>query len=68
VECVVPVRDPDLASHLDEVLRIEFADDTLAWELGPDGWSKVATDEGVNAHVALQELAATRNGYFGGGA
>ena len=67
VECVTPIRDPALAEHLDEILRIELADDTLAWELGPRGWSKLSGKKGINAHVALQELATSRNGYLGGG-
>jgi polyphosphate kinase len=67
VECVTPVRDPALAEHLEEILRTELADDTLAWELGPKGWSKLPSKKGINAHVALQELATTRNGYLGGG-
>jgi len=67
VECVTPIRDPALTEHLEEILHIELADDTLAWELGPKGWSKLPSKKGINAHVALQELATTRNGYLGGG-
>ena len=34
----------------------------LAWELGPDGWAKVPTEAGRNAHERLQELALARAG------
>jgi hypothetical protein len=32
----------------------------LAWELGPDGWDKLPTNVGVNAHERLQALAEER--------
>ena len=60
VECVAPVSDPALAARLDEILAVNLADDVLAWELGPDGWSKVPTTAGVNTHDRLQELAEAR--------
>ncbi|MGH9267472.1 MAG: polyphosphate kinase 1, partial [Acidimicrobiales bacterium] len=61
VEAVVPVEDPDLQRRLQQILDVGLADDTRAWELGPDGrWQKVATVKGVNAHVRLQELAYDR--------
>jgi polyphosphate kinase len=60
VECVAPVVDPALASRLEEILAINLADDVLAWELRPDGWRKVRTKAGINAHERLQELAQTR--------
>jgi polyphosphate kinase len=44
VEAVVPVSDRELQSRLAEVIEVELADDTLAWELGSDGaWTKVPT-------------------------
>ncbi|MDQ2825690.1 MAG: RNA degradosome polyphosphate kinase [Actinomycetota bacterium] len=61
VEAMVPVDDPNLQARLQEVLDINLADDTLAWELaGNGGWTKGATKEGSNAHVRLQELAFER--------
>jgi polyphosphate kinase len=60
VECVAPVVDPALAARLEEILAINLADDVLAWELRPDGWRKVRTKAGINAHERLQELAQTR--------
>jgi polyphosphate kinase len=61
VETLIPVDDPRLRARLDEILAINLADDTLAWELQPDGnWRKVPTIEGVNTHRRLQELALER--------
>ncbi len=61
VEAMVPVDDPDLQARLQEVLDINLADDTLAWALAGDGgWTKVATLEGENTHLRLQELAFER--------
>ncbi|MGH8887612.1 MAG: RNA degradosome polyphosphate kinase [Egibacteraceae bacterium] len=61
VEVAVPVADPELQGRLQEVLDVNLADDTLAWELEADGsWAKVATTVGVNTHHRLQELALER--------
>ena len=60
VECVAPVTDPELTARLAEILSVNLEDDVLAWELGPDGWRKVRTKTGVNAHERLQELADAR--------
>ncbi|MGH8896626.1 MAG: RNA degradosome polyphosphate kinase [Egibacteraceae bacterium] len=61
VEVAVPVADPELQARLQEVLDVNLADDTLAWELGDDGsWAKVPTTVGVNTHRRLQELALER--------
>jgi polyphosphate kinase len=60
VECVAPVTDPSLTARLDEILSVNLADDVLAWELGPDGWRKVRTKAGINAHAQLQAAAEAR--------
>jgi polyphosphate kinase len=61
VEAMTPVDDPELQGRLQEVLDVNLADDTLAWELhGDGGWSRVATVKGVNTHLRLQELAFER--------
>jgi len=57
VECVAPVTDPALTGRLEEILSVNLADDVLAWELGADGWRKVPTKDGVNAHERLMALA-----------
>ncbi|MGH8901432.1 MAG: RNA degradosome polyphosphate kinase [Egibacteraceae bacterium] len=70
VEVAVPVTDPQLQARLQEVLDVNLADDTLAWELTADGsWVKVPTTVGVNTHRRLQELALERTrprGVFNG--
>ncbi|MDQ6691452.1 MAG: polyphosphate kinase 1, partial [Candidatus Dormibacteraeota bacterium] len=72
VEAVVPILDSALRERLEETLRISLADDTLAWQLGPDGrWTKAPTVEGVNSQEIMQDLArersAGRNGAPNGG-
>ncbi len=57
VECVTEVLDRDLKERLDDILRTNLADDVLAWELGPEGWSRVRTVEGLETHTHLQRLA-----------
>jgi polyphosphate kinase len=62
VEAVVPVEAPELRDRLREILQLDLADDTRAWELGPDGtWHKVPTVMGNNAQQTLQELAVNRS-------
>jgi hypothetical protein len=42
-------------------LSVNLADDVLAWGAGArNGWSKVPTKVGVNAHERLQQLAEAR--------
>ncbi len=60
VECVTEVVDRDLRARLDEILRVNMEDDTLAWELDPEGWSRVPTVVGLETHTYLQRLAEER--------
>ncbi len=60
VECLAPVTGPALTHRLEEILSVNLADDVLAWALGPDGWHKLPTKVGVNAHERLQALAEER--------
>jgi polyphosphate kinase len=61
VEALVAVDEPDLQARLEEILDVNLADDSLAWELQPDGhWEHVAGDRKVDTHVRLQEIARTR--------
>jgi polyphosphate kinase len=60
VECVAPVTDPELTARLEEILEAALADDVLAWELGPDGWTKVPTVEGIDSQARLEQLAEER--------
>ncbi len=64
IEALVAVAEPALRVRLDEILETNLADDTLAWELEPDGtWRRVeraAGRDGVDTHLRLQELALLR--------
>ncbi len=57
VECVTEVLDRGLKDRLDEILRVNLEDDVLAWLLGPDGWTRVPTERGLETHTYLQQLA-----------
>ena len=57
VELLVPVESERLRNEIDETLELCLADDTFAWELGPDGrWSR-REGGGHSAHQALMERA-----------
>jgi polyphosphate kinase len=61
VEVLAPVNDPSLRARIDEILEVLAADETLAWELMPDGnWQPPRKTRGANAHVQLEELAVER--------
>ncbi len=61
IEAMVPIEDRQLQARLAEILEVELHDDTLAWELHPDGtWSRCPTRRGVNAQHVFQELAVAR--------
>jgi polyphosphate kinase len=60
VEAVVEVDDQTLQARLREILEVNFADDVLAWTLGPTGeWSKLPATTGCDSQIRLQELART---------
>ncbi len=61
VEALAPVDDPDLQFRIDEIIDVLLSDDILAWELREDGsWTRIVESEGVDSHVALQDLALAR--------
>jgi polyphosphate kinase len=60
VECVTEVLDPDLQARLDEIFDLNARDDVLAWELGPEGWTKVPTTTRFESQGTLQRLAEER--------
>jgi polyphosphate kinase len=63
VEALVPIDDRRLRARIDEIMRVELADDQLAWSLAPDGtWHRIDGDEGVDAQIRLQEIALSRAG------
>ncbi|GAB3683170.1 polyphosphate kinase 1 [Salinarchaeum chitinilyticum] len=72
VEAVAPIEDESLRAELDEILRINLADNRLAWELRPDGTyvqCRPGDDAVRNTHRRLMDrtreqaraAAATRN-------
>jgi polyphosphate kinase len=61
IEVLVPVDDPELRERLEEILALNLADDTFAWELDGDGrWARVPTTRGVSTQRSLQQLALER--------
>jgi polyphosphate kinase len=61
IEVLVPVLDPELRARLEETIELNLADDTMSWELGPDGdWVRVVPVLGLSAQRRLQELALER--------
>ena len=61
IEALAPVEAPPLQDRLEELLEVSLADDTLAWELGPDGkWTRVEGAGEVDTHLRLRELARQR--------
>jgi polyphosphate kinase len=61
VEALVPVDEPDLQARLDEILEVNLADDTLAWELDASGaWHRVEGAGEVDTHLRLQDVAQGR--------
>src|SRR5487761_147216 len=52
------ISSADLRARLDRILEINLSDDTLAWELEPDGgWRRVQGRSGVDTRVRLPEMA-----------
>ena len=61
VEALVPVGSPELTRRLADHLEVLLGDDSLAWELHPDGtWHHVAITGRVDTHEHLQALALER--------
>jgi len=60
VELVTPVRDETLRGDLLDTLERCFADDTNAWELGPEGeWTRRAPEDGREPRSVQRELMAS---------
>jgi len=61
IEALVPLADPALQRRINEIVDVNLADDTLAWELSSDGqWTPVPRVATVDTHLRFQELAAVR--------
>ncbi len=62
VEAMIPVEDPDAVGQLAEILDINLADDTQAWELQPDGkWIRVPRVKGIATQEVLAAQALERS-------
>ena len=60
VELLAPIGDPDLRSEIEDTLERCLADDTFAWELGPEGDWERRTGRRRSAHRELMDRAAAR--------
>ena len=61
VEAMLRVPTSGCAPGSTRSSTLDFADDTLAWTLEADGtWFKVPVVRGLDAEVALQDLAIAR--------
>ena len=60
VELLAPIGDADLRSEIEDTLERCLADDTFAWELGPEGDWERRTGRRRSAHRELMDRAAAR--------
>ncbi len=60
VELLAPIGDPELRSEIEDTLERCLADDTFAWELGPEGDWERRTGRRRSVHRELMERAAAR--------
>jgi polyphosphate kinase len=60
VELLAPIEDPDLRSEVEDTLERCLADDTFAWELGPDDVWVRRSGRRRAVHRELMERAAAR--------
>ena len=57
VEALVSVTDAALQERLDDILESCFADDTMAWELNDDRWSRVSPRGDRDSQLTLFQQA-----------
>jgi polyphosphate kinase len=60
VELLAPIADPELRSEIEDTLERCLADDTFAWELGPEGEWERRTERSRAVHRELMDRAAGR--------
>jgi polyphosphate kinase len=60
VELIAPIGEPALRAEVEDTLERCLADDTFAWELGPDGDWERRTGGRRSAHRELMDRAAAR--------
>jgi polyphosphate kinase len=62
VEAMIPVSDPESVAQLEEILRLNLADDVQSWSLEAEGhWARVPKVAGISAQRSLQEAALARS-------
>ena len=61
VESLATITDPVIEAQVREVLDVNLADDTLAWDLHPDGsWEPIKGEGTVHAHERFRQMALAR--------
>src|SRR5919106_242738 len=60
VELLAPIEDPDLRAEVEDTLERGLADDTFAWELGPEEAWERRRDRQRASHRELMERASER--------
>jgi polyphosphate kinase len=60
VELLAPIGDPELRSEIEDTLERCLADDTFAWELGPEGVWERRRGRQRSVHRELMERASAR--------
>jgi polyphosphate kinase len=60
VELLAPITKPELRSEVEDTLERCLADDTFAWELGPEGNWERRSGQSRAVHRELMERAAER--------
>ncbi|MGH9081237.1 MAG: RNA degradosome polyphosphate kinase, partial [Acidimicrobiales bacterium] len=62
VEAMIPVSDPESVAQLEEILRLNLADDAQSWSLDAEGnWARVPNLTGISVQRSLQEAALERS-------
>jgi polyphosphate kinase len=58
---MIPVADPDAVVQLEQILKLNLADDTQSWALDAEGsWHRIPTVVGVATQDLLEEAALER--------
>ena len=61
IEAFVPIDDPEARAEIDEILRIQLADDRRSWLLAADGrWQRTERVTGVPGTIDAQQLLRIR--------
>jgi len=61
VEAFAPVDDPEARAEIDEILRLQLADDRRSWVLSEDGrWQRTERLTGVPGTIDAQQAMRTR--------